>query len=168
MELWDAYLPDGRMAGQTLRRDDPIPDGLYHLVSAVLVKHTDGSYLIMQRDFNKRYFPGLLEAGASGAVQQGETPYTAALRELEEETGIHTDSLTFVFAANNLYQAIIYYYICLTDCPKDSVTLQAGETIAYQWMSEADFRRLLSAPQQTDGKPWRWLPYLEQITAFQG
>ena len=82
MELWDAYLPDGRKAGRTLTRGEPVPAGLFHLVADELVKHTDGAYLVMQRDFRKNGYPGLFEAGASGAVRMGETPYEGALREL--------------------------------------------------------------------------------------
>jgi len=168
MELWDAYGQDGQPTGGVLERDTEIPAGLTHLISAVLVKHADGSYLVMQRDFRKKYFPGMLEAGASGAVLRGETPYAAALRELREETGIRADGLTFLFAKNNMRQAIIYYYLCLTDCDKNGVTLQEGETIACQWLSGDAFERLLHTPQQPYNLPWRWLPYLDEIKAFQG
>ena len=47
MELWDAYDENENIVGE-LVRGEPIPTGLYHLVSEVLVKHTDGSYLLMQ------------------------------------------------------------------------------------------------------------------------
>ena len=44
MELWDAYNADfQKVDGITLVRGEPIPDGLYHLVSDILVKHTDGT-----------------------------------------------------------------------------------------------------------------------------
>ena len=49
-ELWDAYLPDGRLAGRTVARGGQMPEGLYHLVADVLVKHKNGEYLVMQRD----------------------------------------------------------------------------------------------------------------------
>lgn len=80
MELWDAYDENENIVGE-LVRGESIPTGLYHLVSEVLVKHTDGSYLLMQRDFSKPNFPGLFEAGAGGSVLKGERPYDAALRD---------------------------------------------------------------------------------------
>ena len=46
MEIWDGYLKDGTPANQDLVRGEPIPNGLYHLVSEILIKHTDGDYLL--------------------------------------------------------------------------------------------------------------------------
>ena len=41
LEIWDAYLIDGTLANQDLVRGEPIPKGLYHLVSEILVRHID-------------------------------------------------------------------------------------------------------------------------------
>lgn len=54
MELWDAYDNKfNRINDMTLVRGEPITDGVYHLVCDIIVKHTDGSYLLMQRDLRK-------------------------------------------------------------------------------------------------------------------
>ena len=51
MEVWDAYNKEfEKIEGMTLIRGEAIPDGVYHLVSDVIVKHADGYYLLMQRD----------------------------------------------------------------------------------------------------------------------
>lgn len=56
MELWDAYDGDFQKIKDTvLIRGEPIPEGLYHLVCSVLVRHEDGSYLLMQRDIRKHW-----------------------------------------------------------------------------------------------------------------
>lgn len=65
MEIWDAYLEDGTLAGSDLTRGSEIPHGLFHLVCEVIVRHIDGSYLLMQRDYNKINYPGLYEASAA-------------------------------------------------------------------------------------------------------
>ena len=50
MELWDAYDQElNKLGGVTLARGEEVPDGMYHLVSEVIVKHTDGEFLLMQR-----------------------------------------------------------------------------------------------------------------------
>ena len=70
MELWDAYDRHGnKLPGVTLRRGEPVPEGMYHLVSEVLVRHTDGSFLLMRRDPGK-HRGGLWEAAA--ALPSGE------------------------------------------------------------------------------------------------
>jgi len=167
-ELWDAYLPDGKKAGRTLTRGEKIPTGLYHIVADVLVKHADGEYLLMQRDFRKAGFPGKFEAGASGAILMGETPYEGALRELKEETGIAADRLTFLFAASDLQNTLYFSYLCLTGCAKDGVTLQAGETIAYRWLSESELSALMQTSDVIPGARDRWQPYMKTVRAFHG
>lgn len=47
-----------------------IADGMYHLVGEVIVKHIDGTYLIMQRDFKKHY-GGMWELTAGGSALLG-------------------------------------------------------------------------------------------------
>ncbi|MBE0601222.1 MAG: NUDIX hydrolase, partial [Firmicutes bacterium] len=140
----------------------------YHIVADVLVKHTDGDYLVMQRDFQKIGYPGKFEAGASGAILQGETPYRGALRELREETGIQAASLTFLFAASDLRQTLYFSYLCLTDCDKRSVTLQTGETIAYRWLSEKDFFSFIQTEAFASGPLTRWQPYWPAVRAYTG
>ncbi len=73
MEIWDAYYEDGSLAGCDLIRGEKIPDGLYHLVSEVIVRHNDGDFLVMQRDYYKKVYPGLYEATASGCALKGES-----------------------------------------------------------------------------------------------
>lgn len=71
-ELWDAYDKNfNKIENTTLVRGENIPDGIYHLVSEVIVKHTDGSYLLMQRDFRKHH-GGEWEVTAGGSALQGE------------------------------------------------------------------------------------------------
>ena len=53
MEIWDAYLSDGTKAGIDLIRRKEIPKVLYHLDCEIIVRHIDGDYLLMQRDFAK-------------------------------------------------------------------------------------------------------------------
>ena len=48
MELWDAYdVNFNKIEGKTLVRGEPVPDGVCHLVCDIIVKHTDGTYLLM-------------------------------------------------------------------------------------------------------------------------
>lgn len=139
-ELWDAY--DNKYRKQenvTLVRGEPIPYGYLHLVCSIIVKHVDGSYLLMQRDFNKSH-GGKWELSANGSVQKGETAYEGAVRELHEETGIYcTDLKELKTSVQEYFRAIFVYFFCETDCPKDSIVLQEGETINYKWVNKEYF-----------------------------
>ena len=72
MEIWDGYNRDGSPAGVDLVRGEALPPGIYHMVCDVIVRHTDGDYLLMQRDFRKKMYGGKFEAGAGGAALKGE------------------------------------------------------------------------------------------------
>ena len=72
------------MAGCDLVRGENIPDELFHLVSSVIVRHIDGDFLLMQRDYNKAIYPGMYEATITGGAIKGESAEQCALRELME------------------------------------------------------------------------------------
>ena len=162
MEVWDAYKEDGSLAGCDLIRGESIPDGLYHLISDILVRHVDGSYLLMQRDWEKEIYPGRLEATASGSVLKGETLLNGTIRELKEETGITPTVLLTQIGNLQAYDdgTIFYQFLCITDCDKSSVTLQEGETISYKWLSEDEFIKFVNSdecmPRQKDRLTTHW------------
>ncbi len=135
IELWDAYdKAFQKIEGMTLVRGEAIPNGLFHLVCDIIVKHTDGSYLLMQRD-PRKHFGGMWEATAGGSALQSETPLECARRELREETGIDATELVNVGQIVS-HDTIYMEFLCITDCDRGSVTLQAGETVAYKWVSK--------------------------------
>ena len=162
MEIWDAYYPDGTLAGCNLVRGKPIPDGLYHLVSEILVRYIDGDYLLMQRDPRKPNYDGFFEATAGGSALKGEDAYCCAKRELHEETGIDTGTLTNIgrFVSHD---TIYENFLCVTDCNKNSVKLQEGETVSYKWISEAEFIDFVNSGAMINVQFRHYQPYLKQI-----
>lgn len=136
-EIWDAYDRDfNKIDGVQLIRGEPVPDGMYHLVCDIIVKHVDGTYLLMQRDLRKT-FGGMWELTAGGSALAGETSLDGAMRELREETGIVSSNLREVERLiRDKYHTISVAYFCLTDCDKNSVALQEGETINYRWVEK--------------------------------
>lgn len=162
MELWDAYREDGTLAGCNLVRGGEIPDGLFHLVSEIIVRHEDGMFLLMQRDLTKPNFPGLYEASAGGSAVAGERPYDAAIRELREETGIEATKLEQIYRC--ISKDTIYYgYLCKTNCNKDSIKLQQGETISYLWLTKEEFFKFIESDKYVQIHKERMSEYLDVI-----
>ena len=162
MEIWDAYHSDGTPAGCTLVRGEPIPEGLYHLVCEILVRHADGEYLLMQRDLRKQGYPGYWEATAGGSALQGEDAMACARRELREETGIDEGEFTAIgrFVSRD---TIYRQYLCVTGCDKAAVMLQDGETIAYRWVTEAEFAAFANSEGMIDVQRMRYEPCLRKM-----
>ena len=156
MELWDAYDRNGVKTGETLVRDEPIPEGRYHLVCEVLVRHVDGDYLCMIRSRKKPNYPLYPECTAGGSALKGDSPLDCIHRELREETGIECDEFEEVnVTVRDCYATIFCSYLCTVDWPKDQITLQDGETEAYQWLSEEEFIELLNSGRMIPGQPQR-------------
>ena len=143
MEVWDAYNRQfERIKCMSLVRGEVIPDGVYHLVSDVIVKHIDGDYLLMLRD-SRKHFGGMWEATAGGSALQGENPLSCARRELREETGIIADNLVEIGRVlHHGHKSFYVEYLCITDVDKDSIVLQEGETSDYKWITANELRKL--------------------------
>lgn len=162
MEMWDAYFSDGSLANTDLVRGEAVPEGMYHLVSEILVKHIDGDYLLMQRDFVKPNFGGYFDVGAGGSALKGEDEVMCAKRELLEETGISADVLEKIgrYVSRN---TIYYEFLCVTDCDKSSILLQKGETISYKWMNENDFIEFINSDAMIPPKRARYYEYFKKM-----
>ena len=164
MELWDAYTRDGVKTGETLVRDELIPAGRYHLVCEVLVRHVDGEYLCMIRSRQKPNFPLYPECTAGGSALMGESHLDCIRRELREETGIEWNDFELVGkTVREDYATIFYSYFCTVDWPKDQITLQEGETEAYEWLSEEVFIELLNSGRMIPGQPQRMEPWFRKM-----
>ncbi len=143
MERWDAYDRDfKKVPDVSLIRGEQIPEGLFHLVCDIIVRHADGSYLVMQRD-KRKHLGGMWEATAGGSALQGEDPVACARRELYEETGITSEQLAEIGRVlHDGHQSIYVEYLCITDTDKDSIVLQEGETSDYKWITADELRRM--------------------------
>ena len=162
-EVWDLYYRDGAPAGRTMLRGERAPEGLYHIVCEVLVRHTDGDYLLMHRCATKPNYPDFWEGTAGGSALRGEDPLACVRRELREETGIEAEG--FELAARNINQredAIFYTFTCVTAWDKNAVTMQEGETDAFKWVSEKQFIEFVNSGRMIDLQYDRWKPWLEE------
>ena len=163
MEVWDGYFRDGTPANIDLIRGTVLPDGLYHLVCEVLVKHKDGDYLLMRRDLSKPNYGGYYEATAGGSALKGEDKMACVKRELFEETGIVSDNFEeighFVFDDD---KCIFYTFLCVTDCDKTSIKLQKGETMSYKWLNEIDFVSFVNSEEMIETQKKRYLNYFNK------
>ena len=163
-EIWDLYFEDGTPAGKTMIRGEKAPEGLWHMVCEVLVRHTDGDYLLMHRCASKPNYPNFWEGTAGGSALRGEDALACIRRELREETGIEEEDFTFVARnLNPLESGIFYSFLCETDWDKSAITMQEGETDAFKWVSEEEFAAFVNSGAMIDRQYARWEPWLEEM-----
>ena len=163
MEIWDGYFRDGSLSGIDLIRGENIPDGLYHMVCEVLVRHVDGDYLLMQRALEKETYPGYFEATAGGSALKGEDKLACVKRELFEETGIEAD--VFEELGCHVFDdkhSIFYTYVCVTDWDKSNIMLQKGETIAFKWLNKKEFNEFLNSDKVIERQKRMYIDYFKE------
>jgi len=144
-ELWDACDREGNPLGFDLVRNEPIPEGVYHLVVEILALTADGQALITQRHPDKKW--GGYWEYTGGAVVKGETPVQGALRELREETGLvvaaqdlHPVYVDAQFSPDTIYHSFVVFF----DPAEQTIRLQEGETAAYDLLPYDEFRQAIA------------------------
>ena len=171
MELWDLYDEHGTPTGETWERAraNEIPEGRYHIVCDILIRHEDGDFLLTLRDPNKDIYPGCWEASAGGSALAGETPEEAARREMLEETGLKAETLSLISITRRPEKhSFLYAYLGTVSCDKSSVRLQEGETVDYRWMALKPFLRFMQEEPILQAQYPRYKPYLDQVIAEEG
>ena len=166
MEIWDLYDEQGQKTGETWERSRAreIPEGRYHIVCDILIRHQDGEFLLTLRDPDKDVYPGCLEASAGGSALAGETPEEAARREMLEETGLTADKLELIGTTfKPQSRSVIYAFLATVKCEKDSVRLQQGETVDYQWVDTPVFFRMIQEESVLKIQYPRYKPYLDTL-----
>lgn len=98
-------------------------------VGAVLW-HGDGAVLLQHRDD----VPGIVEPGKwslfGGAIEAGEDPETAMLREIDEEIGYRPRHY-HPFLVLRTQRTALHVFLVGIDVPMESLTLTEGQGMAY-------------------------------------
>lgn len=89
---------------------------LMHKVAHILVFNKDGALLLQKRSTNKDVAPGKWDTSVGGHANAGETIDEAVRREMEEELGITSCELKFLYSYihSNPYETeLVYTYSCI-------------------------------------------------------
>lgn len=123
-----------------------------YCISAYIIHQTDEGprYLLIRRC--GKYLPGTWQM-VSGGIENGETAMQAALREIQEETGLIPFALysadaveTFYMQSNDKITFVPVFVAFVKDL---NVSLSPKEHDAYEWLSFEDARdRLVWAEQR--------------------
>ena len=161
MEILDLYRKDGSPTGLTIKRGEDIPYGYCSLACEALIKHEDGSYLCMRRSSTKDVVPGYLETSVGGGALSGEDPIACIKREAAEESGLILKDLEEIgITINEDRRHIIHSYLAVVKVNKNSIKLQPEETEDYCWLTEEEFKDLMTSDKAIPTQRERLLPFL--------
>lgn len=90
MEQWDVYDINRNKTGKIAIRGNTLEKGDYHLVVFVIIQNSKDQFIISKRAPEKTA-PNTWEVTGGSAIK-GDSSYSAALREVDEELGIKLSS----------------------------------------------------------------------------
>lgn len=146
MEIFDAYDKNGIALGYELIRGENIPIGVYHKIVQIYTMDEKNRLLITQRHPMKHF--GYYWEITAGSVIKGEDELSAAVRELDEETGIKVNKNDLIFIKSYLGQNSIWFsYIHKVNMNNQSIQLAENETIDYRFISVDEFNHMIQTKQ---------------------
>ena len=149
MELFDIIDENGNPTGKIVERCIAHAEGIPHRTAHIWIirrRNEKTEILLQKRSRNKDSFPGKFDTSSAGHIQAGDEPMESALRELEEELGIHAESADLQFAgkfpisfAREFHgkifrdEEIAFVYIYDHPVEIDHLALQKEEVEEVQW-----------------------------------
>lgn len=119
------------------------------LISRVIIANDEGKVLLQKRAPNMHAWPGCWDSSAAGHVDEGETPETAAYRELQEEIGLEVPlRLERRFYNENKYKSLRnrtynYIYKGAFNGEISGLTLQEEEVSEVKWFSVEEIIKMI-------------------------
>lgn len=104
LQLEEVELPDGRLSTREV---------IKHPGAVAVVPIKEDGKLVLVKQYRKALQKSIIEIPA-GKLEANEDPRLAAMRELEEETGYKTDSLTFIgsfYTSPGFADELIHLYL---------------------------------------------------------
>lgn len=141
-ELIEILHEDGSFSGKSILKSEAHKKGVFHASAHIWILNTEHQMLIQKRAATKDTFPNLWDISVAGHISFGELPLTSALREIEEETGLHLKehdliaSGTFekkVRHSKDLIDHELHYiFLCKIPFSIEDLTPQDGEVSAFK------------------------------------
>jgi len=96
-ELLEVFDVNGQPTGVSRTKQEIMRDSQWRLVIHVWIVDERGALLIQQRAHKKGIFDDLWDMSVGGGVSAGEASIDAAVRETEEELGVHFAPDKFIY-----------------------------------------------------------------------
>lgn len=143
-ELWDVLDENRRPTGATVRRGDPLPEGVFHLVVHVCIFDGERRLLVQKRQPWKKIWPGMWDVSVGGSAIAGDDSRSAAIREAKEELGLDIELKGTAPFFSVKFAAGFDDYWCITrDVKMSELKLLKTEVSDVRWVTLAEYKDLV-------------------------
>ena len=142
MELVDLYNDRHEFTGLVADKHN-VPKGYFRVSVHVWIIDKKGNLLLQQRVSSSHKFPNMW-ANTGGAVEAGETPIAAAIREIKEELGLSISKDEFKYIAT--YKRLIDYaevYLLEKNINLKELTLDPKEVNDVKYVTQSEFKEMI-------------------------
>ena len=163
-ELIEVLNKDGTQTGKVVTRKEAHEKGLLHRIVVIAIIDKEGHILMQQRAKNKETNPGKWDVSVAGHVSAGQTSLQAAIREVEEEVGIHLEEkeleyiLTYKkesivmehFISNHIFD---FYLVKRNKIDLEQVKIQKSEVEQVKLCNKKEVEEMIKKNITVERKP---------------
>lgn len=146
-ELRDLYDINSNKTDKTYHKGDVIPDGYYPMVVMVVIRNSNGEFLMQKRVESKGGDWGV----TGGHPKSGETPIEGIITEVKEELGLDFSNENFILYDYGCDGKDCYkMYFVTKDIDIDDITIQKEELSEVRWFSMDELKRMVETRELND------------------
>ena len=143
-EKRDLYDINSNKTDLTYYKGDPIPDGYYPMVVMVVIRNSNGEFLMQKRVENKGGDWGV----TGGHPKSGETPIEGIVSEVKEELGLDFSNENFIEYDSGCDGKDCYkMYFVNKDINLEDITIQEEELSEVKWFSMEDLENMVETKE---------------------
>ena len=146
-ELRDLYDKYSNKTDKTYRKGDLIPEGYYPMVVMVVIRNSNGEFLMQKRTQNKGGDWGV----TGGHPKSGETPIEGIITEVKEELGLDFSNENFILYDYGCDGKDCYkMYFVNKDINLNDITIQKEELSEVKWFSMDELKHMVETHELND------------------
>lgn len=148
-ELRDLYDANSVKTGKTYRKGDIIPEGYYPMVVMVVIRNSNGDFLMQKRVKEKGGDWGV----TGGHPKAGETPIEGIITEVKEELGLDFSQENFIEYDSGCDGRDCYkMYFVNKDVELEDIIIQEDELSEVRWFSMEKLKHMVETKELNENQ----------------
>ncbi len=153
MEFLDILDKNGNKTGEIISREEAHCKGYWHRSIVVFIINSKKKLLIQKRSANKKKHPNLWDFSCGGHISAGETSLIGAIREIEEELGIHVNqkNMYLIDTLIKSYKPRADYfenefqdiYLCFENIDIQDIVIQKEEVSDAKFIDFKEYKKMI-------------------------